>query len=109
MKVSFNGVKKDFSQVLADWLARGAKGWSQADEPNRVVSKYYTDELRAILRNKSEAEELLRLLKLMTGNRIMFEMLIGFAARYKSACGKATVEDVKAALDLISVMEVQQQ
>ena len=34
--------------------------------------------------------------------------MIAFAARYKSACDKATVADMQEALDLIKVMEVQQ-
>jgi len=108
MKVKFNGKTSDFAQVLANWLAKDARWWPGPDEPEGLIpSSFNTDQLDEIMEGKGP-EHLLELLQLMVGNRHMFETMIAFAARYKSACDKATAKDVQEALDLIKVMEVQQ-
>ena len=108
MKVSFNGKKQDFAQVLANWLAKDSRWWNGPDEPGSVAAhSWNTGQLEEVLGGKGP-EHLLELLQLMVSNRHMFETMIAFSARYKSAVGKATVADVQEALDLIKVMEVQQ-
>jgi hypothetical protein len=108
MKVVFNGKKQDFAQVLANWLAKDARWWNGPDEPKDSGSKTWnTGQLEEVMGSRGP-EHLLELLQLMVSNRHMFETMIAFSARYKSAVGKAAVADVQEALDLIKVMEVQQ-
>jgi hypothetical protein len=108
MKISFNGSMKDFHQVLADWLAKDARWW-KSNEPgdeSHDVRWWNIEQLNEIMEGKGP-EYLLKLLRLMVHDRHMFETMIAFAARYKSALDKATDKDVQMALDLIKVMEVQ--
>lgn len=105
--VVFNGQKKEFSLVLANWLAKDAKWWEDGEEPQGTVPNDWNLRQLAEIMGEKDASHLLWLLQLMVNNRIMFESMIAFAARYRTAVGKATVEDVQRALDLIKVMEVQ--
>lgn len=106
MKILFHGKKEDFSEVLAVWLVKYAKQEGSMEQcRERNISEEMAKELSAILRG-GEAAELLSLLKLMVNNRIQFENMIAFSARYKSAVGKATEQDVQEALNLIGIMEV---
>lgn len=109
MNVSFNGKSKDFSQCLADWLAKDARYWHGADEPAGTIPSDWNLEQIAKIMEGRDAEDFLRLLQLMVDCRQMFENMVSFAARYKSAVRKATAQDVQRALDLIAVAEVQQQ
>lgn len=108
MKVSLNGKKLEFSHVLANWLVKDARHWTNGEEPNgQVPNDWLQRQFREVMEGR-DAKDLLRLLQIMIFNRIMLETMIGFAVRYKSAVMKAKVEDIQGALDLIAVMEVQQ-
>lgn len=108
MRVSFRGEKCDFSRLLADWIARDAKlALNLSELDGREVKTWNLETFAAVMEGK-DAKKLLELLQLMVNNRTMIEILIGFAVRYKSACLKASVQDVQDAIDLIKVMEVKE-
>lgn len=108
MKVSLNGKKLEFSHVLANWLVKDAKYWTDGEEPKGSVPSDWSQRQLQEVMDGWGARDLHRILQIMVSNRVMFEVMIAFAVRYKSAVMRAKVEDIQEALDLIEVMGVQQ-
>lgn len=88
MKVSKQGVKEEFSAVLADWFAD--TGFCDYGE---ILDK--------------NPEVLLALMKDILRNPVSYDMMLKFVRRYKTAVHKMTVQEAQDAINLRRVKKVQ--
>jgi len=92
MKVSRDGKKEEFSQVLAEWFKDVDYGqWtSRCDK----------------CMQSHDASQLCKLMKSMLKDPHSYEMLLKFVRRYKVAVDKMTSADVQEAKNLIKIRKV---